>query len=83
MTASTRPIRCTTRALKNANFLKQMAPETFARNAEAAGFGTGIPLEILNRLHRLTSGSPELADYPAAREFLQRHKMPVPRRSAR
>jgi hypothetical protein len=83
MPAPARPIRCTTRAWKNARFLKETAPETFAKTPNAQGFGTGIPVDILRRLHRLAYDAPELKDHPAVCEFLKQHKMPVPGRSAR
>lgn len=72
--------RCTTRALKNASFLKHMAPQTFAKNPKAEGFGTGVPVAILRRLHRLRYDSPELSDFPALSEFLKIHTMPLPQR---
>ena len=75
--------RCTTRALKNAQYLKQMAPETFGNAPYAQGFGTGIPIEILRRLHRLRHDSPELKHHPAVSQFLRQHRMPLPQRIVR
>jgi hypothetical protein len=75
-----RRIRCFTRAAKNARFLQQHEPETFAKDKDAEGFGTGIPLHILHRLHHLNPDSPELRSYPAVSEFLKRRAMPKPGR---
>jgi hypothetical protein len=75
--------RCTTRALKNAQYLKQMAPETFGNAPYAQGFGTGVPIEILRRLHRLRHDSPELKEHPGVSQFLRHHRMPVPQRMVR
>ena len=38
--------RCFTRAIKNARFLQQADPATFAKQKDTAGFGTGVPIEI-------------------------------------
>jgi len=83
MTAPNTHSRCTTRALKNANFLKHLAPDTFGKDPRAEGFGTGIPVDILRRLHRLRHDSPELSNYPALSQFLKSHTMPLPQRIAR
>jgi hypothetical protein len=39
--ASAPAVRCYTRALKNARFLREAAPEIFAQDPGAEGFGTG------------------------------------------
>jgi hypothetical protein len=75
-----RRIRCFTRASKNARFLKHHEPETFDKDKDAEGFGTGVPLPILQRLHHLTADSPELRPHPAVAEFLKRRDMPKPGR---
>ena len=58
--ASAPAVRCYTRALKNARFLREAAPEIFAQDPGAEGFGTGVPLEILRGLHRIPHNSPVL-----------------------
>lgn len=68
--------RCFTRAVKNANFLKQHDPATFARDKDARGFGTGVPIEILQVLHRLEPDSAELKPYPELSAFIARRPMP-------
>ena len=71
-------VRCYTRAAKNARYLQQTDPATFAKDKNAAGFRTGVPLEILQHLHRLGPDAPELASQPAVSEFLKTHKVPGP-----
>ncbi|MGD0292104.1 MAG: hypothetical protein ABSC63_21120 [Candidatus Binataceae bacterium] len=73
-----RKIRCFTRAIKNASFLKQRDPSTFARNRNALGFGTGVPMEILQVLHRLKPDSPELKNQAQVSEFLKKQAVPKP-----
>ncbi len=73
-----RRIRCYTRAVKNARFLKQQDPATFDRGKDADGFGTGVPVEILQHLHRLRDDSPELRAHPQVAEFLRRNNVPQP-----
>jgi hypothetical protein len=75
-----RKFRCYTRAWKNAQYLQQIAPGTFAKDKKAAGFGTGVPLDILNRLQHLRPDSPELKGYRAVSEFLRHHRVPGPER---
>ena len=76
----TRKLRCYTRAIKNARFLKQHDPATFAKDKNAVGFGTGVPVEILQVLHRLKPDSPELRGHTALSEFLKRQAVPGPER---
>jgi hypothetical protein len=71
-----RQIRCFTRAVKNARYLQQHDPANFAKDHRGPGLGTGLPVEILNRLHLLAPDAPELAPYPAVSDFLKRHPMP-------
>jgi hypothetical protein len=73
-----RKFRCYTRAIKNARFLKQHDPTTFARDKNAAGFGTGVPLDILQVLHRLKPDSPELKNHAQVSDFLKKHAVPGP-----
>lgn len=77
---SGRRIRCFTRALKNARYLQQTAPEIFAKDKNAEGFGTGVPMEILHRLHRLRHDSAELKGHRAVSEFLKQRAVPGPER---
>jgi hypothetical protein len=71
-----RRVRCFTRAVKNARYLQQHDPVNFVKDHREAGFGTGLPIEILHRLHRLDPDAAELAQYPAVSDFLKRHPMP-------
>jgi hypothetical protein len=71
-----RQIRCFTRAVKNVRYLQQHDPANFAKGHRGPGLGTGLPVEILHRLHLLGPDAPELAPYPAVSEFLKRHPMP-------
>jgi hypothetical protein len=73
-------IRCFTRALKNARYLQQEDPATFAKDPNAEGFGTGVPMEVLNVLHRLRPDSPELQAHSEVAEFLRHHAVPGPER---
>jgi hypothetical protein len=75
-----RKIRCFTRALKNARFLQQQDSASFTKGADAGGFGTGVPMEILHVLHRLSPDSPELQSHGDLIEFLKKHKVPGPER---
>jgi len=75
-----RKSRCFTRAIKNAQFLKQNDPATFAKDKDALGFGTGVPMEILQVLHRLTPDSPELKNHPQVSAFLKKRAVPGPQR---
>ena len=45
---------CATRALKNAKYLQQVAPQIMPREEPLAGFGSVIPLPLLAQLHRKT-----------------------------
>jgi hypothetical protein len=81
--ARTPAVRCYTRALKNARHLQAVAPEVFARDPDAEGFGTGVPLEILRGLHRMAYHSPALNRYQAVAEVLRTNPPPVPGRAAR
>jgi hypothetical protein len=76
-------VRCFTRALKNARYLQTIAPDIFAKDPSAEGFGTGIPIEILMDLHRLPSDAPIMSRYEAVAGFLRENKLPLPRRNAR
>jgi hypothetical protein len=75
----TRQVRCFTRAVKNARYLRQHDPAHFGDDRER-GLGTGLPVEILQRLHLLAPDAPELAPYPAVSEFLNRHPIPKVRK---
>src|SRR5690348_3086005 len=77
-TSSAQPVRCLTRALKNARFLQETEPAAFAQDPNAEGFGTGIPMEILQTLHRLPPESPSLARHPQVAEFARRSRLPLP-----
>src|SRR5450755_1808232 len=76
-------VRCYTRALKNARHLQTIAPEVFARDPNAEGFGTGVPLEILRVLHRVPPGSPVLNRHKHVAAVLRTNPPPVPTRNAR
>ena len=76
-------VRCYTRALKNARFLREAAPEVFAQDPAAEGFGTGVPLEILRGLHRIRHNSPVLNRHKAVAEVLRTSRPPVPGRASR
>jgi hypothetical protein len=80
---SVRPMRCFTRAVKNARFLQEHDPATFAKDHRGPGLGTGLPVEILHRLHLLSPDAPELGPYPAVSDFLKRHPMPKIRKWTR
>lgn len=72
------PVRCYTRALKNAQFLQEQAPDRFAVDPDAEGFGTGVPLEILQGLHRMAPDSPALHDHPLVADVLRATQLPTP-----
>jgi len=74
------PFRCYTRALKNARYLQQMAPQLFAKAPEAEGFGTGVAIEVLRGLHRIRPHSPLLGRHQALAQFLRQNPLPVPAR---
>lgn len=81
--ASAPAVRCYTRALKNARFLREAAPEIFAKDPDTAGFGTGVPLEILRGLHRISPDSPVLNPHQAVAEVLRTQRPSVPGPPAR
>jgi hypothetical protein len=70
--------RCYTRALKNARFLQEHAPHVFAQDPGAEGFGTGIPVEVLRVLHRLSPESPVLNRHPDTVDFLRAQPLTRP-----
>ncbi len=76
-------IRCFTRALKNARFLQQAAPATFAKSTRDHAFGTGLPAVVLQRLHLFTHESPEVQPHPELVEFLKKQTVPKPKRMER
>jgi hypothetical protein len=76
-------LRCYTRTLKNARYLQEHAPDVFAKEPEAEGFGTGVPTEILRGLHRLRPDSPVLNRHKKVAEVLREHPVPSPGRQAR
>ena len=76
-------LRCYTRSLKNARYLREVAPDIFAKDPDADGFGTGVPIEILRGLHRIPHNSPLLKRYKAVADFIREHPLPVPGRTAR
>lgn len=76
-------IRCSTRALKNARYLQQVAPDAVPDRSSPEGFGTGLPLNILARLHHLRPDDPELQPYPRLAAFLRDHRLPIATRAGR
>src|SRR5215469_633366 len=76
-------VRCYTRALKNARFLRSVAPQIFDKGPSAGGFGTGLPLEILGRIHRTRADSPAINRYPELVSFLRTNPVPAPQRKTR
>ncbi|MDQ6947039.1 MAG: hypothetical protein M3256_12435, partial [Actinomycetota bacterium] len=70
--------RCSTRALKNAQYLRQVAPNALPSAESDEGFGTGIPIDVLARLHRLPADHPDLQPYEALSSFLSSNQMPLP-----
>jgi len=76
-------VRCFTRALKNAKYLQKTAPHLFAKDSSTEGFGTGIPIDILRRLHRIPHDSPELQAHKTVAAFLKENTLPVPGKNAR
>ena len=80
---ASRSVRCYTRALKNARFLQEHAPDIFRRDPAAGGFGTGLSLELLRGLHRVSPESPVLNRQPHVAEFLRTHPLPRPGTAAR
>jgi hypothetical protein len=64
---------CVTRAIKNAKFLQNMAPDIIPKKEPADGFASIIPSIVLRRLHE---AGPEAARVPKLWEFLARKKPP-------
>jgi hypothetical protein len=60
-----------------------VAPTLFAKDPLAPGFGTGVPLEILRSLHRLSPDSPALNRHKDVAETLRQKSPPQPQRNAR
>ncbi len=77
------PLRCHTRALKNARHLKKHAPHLFRGEPDREGFGTGLPLSLLRALHRIHPASPMLNRHKAIAEVLRAHPLPKLRLPAR
>jgi hypothetical protein len=75
------PIRCFTRTVKNARYLQELAPDNFARDPDAEGFGTGVPMQLLRSLHRIPLDSPVLKNFPAVAEALRVQPLAVPLRA--
>jgi hypothetical protein len=75
-------VRCGTRALKNAEYLRRHVPEA-RRKDDDVGFGTGIPTEVLARIHRLPHDHPDLREHEHVATFLRSHRMPRPERNVR
>ena len=71
------PVRCSTRALKNARHLQELAPDQFAVDPAAEGFGTGVPMEILRGLHRISPDSPVLNRHKAVSALVRKSPLPV------
>ena len=76
-------VRCLTRALKNAQYLRQVAPKTFIERDTTQSFGTGLPIDVLEWLHRLPHDSPALSRHKNIASFLQKNRIPAPRAGAR
>jgi hypothetical protein len=76
-------VRCATRALKNVRYLEARAPQLVAAAPDEPGFGTGIPLNVLARLHRLSSQNPEVSQHERLASFLSEHQLPRPGRNIR
>jgi hypothetical protein len=80
---TTQGVRCATRALKNADYLRTNAPTLVATDEDAEGFGTGVPEDVLQRLHRLSHDSPEARRHAGLPDFLREHPVPGPGLAAR
>jgi len=76
-------VRCATRALKNARYLQESAADAIPRPGSPEGFGTGIPIPVLARLHRLPHDHPDLRAYKPLAAYLQHNRLPMPGRNAR
>ena len=70
---SDKPVRCSTRALKNERYLRENAPHLFDEQK-----GHGLPPKTLRLLHRLRHNSLLLRDHPAVADFLKTNRLPVP-----
>jgi hypothetical protein len=64
--------------MKNARYLKENEPGTFDKRS-AEGFGTGLDVDVLSKLHRLRHDSPELARHESLATFLRHRSLPQPR----
>jgi hypothetical protein len=53
---------CSTRALKNAKFIRTVAPDVIPLQEPSEGFGSIIPLDVLRRFGGMSEA--ELTDYP-------------------
>ncbi len=76
-------VRCATRALKNARHLRIAAPHVLPGPGSVEGFGTGIPVSILARLHHMAADDPELRSYKQLAEHLKSNRLPTPGSHAR
>jgi len=47
------PRLCATRAIKNAKFIRSVAPDVFSAKKPSHGYASIVPFEILRRFHRL------------------------------
>jgi hypothetical protein len=79
---SPKSVRCSTRAWKNAQHLQRVAPQAFASDPAAAGFGTGVPIELLRGLHRLRPDDPVLNRHAQIADAIRRHPAPIPGQAA-
>src|SRR3989442_981199 len=76
-------MRCATRELKNARFLRQHAPDALPADSDD-GFGTGISQSLLAELHRVPGDRADLTGYGRLAEFLRGgHGLPRPTASVR
>ena len=78
MNAGSHELRCGTRALKNARYLQRHAPQTLPATEVEDGFGTGIPMHVLARLHRLPHDHPDLKEHEQVAAFLRTNRPPRP-----
>src|SRR5437879_1087450 len=83
MSGSGWPVRCGTRALKNAQYLNEHAPHVLPAPESEEGFGTGIRSDVLARLHRLPHDHPDLKGHEQVAEFLRTNGLPRPTRGVR
>ena len=73
---SPKRVRCYTRALKNARYLQRNGPAALRQRKDAVGFGTGVPIALLQRLHSIRQDSAAVAHHPAVFRFLKRNTIP-------